>query len=158
VKDLSKMRNTLKLLMAPLLATVFAGMICVEKAGAAGKEGNRKDVSYTVKLKAKARVGSYLTDAKGMTLYYFKKDAPGKSACTDDCIARWPVFYTKNIIVPGKLYKKDFAVITRDDGIKQTTYRGRPLYYFAKDAAAGDMNGEGVNSVWHVIYTQKIKR
>jgi predicted lipoprotein with Yx(FWY)xxD motif len=157
-KDLSKMRNTLKLLMALLMASVFTGMICFEKAGASGKEGNRKDVSHTVKLKAKARVGSYLTDAKGMTLYYFKKDAPGKSACTGDCIARWPVFYTRKVSVSGTLDKRDFAVITRDDGIKQTTYKGRPLYYFAKDTAAGDMNGEGVNNLWHVYYTQKIKR
>jgi predicted lipoprotein with Yx(FWY)xxD motif len=157
-KELSTMKNAFKILMAMLLLTVFTGMICVEKAGAAGKEGNRKDVSHTVKLKAKARVGSYLTDAKGMTLYYFKKDVPGKSACTGDCIAKWPVFYTKKVIVSKKLDKTDFAAITRGDGIKQTTYKGRPLYYFAKDAAAGDMNGEGVSSAWHVIYTQKIKR
>ena len=48
--------------------------------------------------------------------------------------------------------------ITMGDGIKQTTYKGRPLYYFANDVAAGDMNGEGVNTVWHVIYPGKIKR
>lgn len=152
------MRNAFKILIVLLSATVLTGAICVEKAGAAGKEGNRKDVSHTVKLKAKARVGSYLTDAKGMTLYYFKKDAPGKSACIGDCIARWPVFYTRKVSVSGKLDKTDFAAITRGDGIKQTTYKGRPLYYFTKDAAAGDMNGEGVNNLWYVITPGKIKR
>lgn len=144
--------------MILLSMAVFIGVIRIDQAGAAGNEGKKRDVSYTVKLKAKTRVGSYLTDAKGMSLYYFKKDAPGKSVCVGDCIAKWPVFYTKNIIVPRKLYKKDFAVITRGDGIKQTTYKGRPLYYFANDVVAGDMNGEGVNNLWYVIYVQKIKR
>lgn len=157
-KDVSKMRNAFKILMVLLSATVFAGVICVEEAGAAGKEGNKKDVSYTIKLKTKPRIGSYLTDARGMTLYYFKKDAPGKSACAGDCIIKWPVFYTKKVVVSRKLYKTDFAAITRGDGIKQTTYKGRPLYYFAKDAAAGDMNGEGINNLWYVIYPGKIKR
>jgi len=93
-----------------------------------------------------------------MSLYTFKKDSQGKSACTGDCIARWPVFYTRKVVVSRKLDEKDFAVITRSDGIKQTTYKGRPLYYFANDVVPGDTNGEGINSLWHVIYIGKIKR
>ena len=31
-----------------------------------------------------------LTDAKGMTLYTFDKDTPGKSACNEPCAASWP--------------------------------------------------------------------
>ena len=38
----------------------------------------------------------------------------------------------------------------RDDGISHATYRGRPLYYFAGDEAAGDTNGQGANDVWWV--------
>ena len=145
-------------MMVLLLATVFTGAICIEESGAAGKVRKKKSVSYTVKLKAKARVGSYLTDAKGMSLYYSRKDPPGKSVCIGDCIKKWPVFYTRKVAVSKKLSKKDFAVIIRSDGIKQMTYKGRPLYYFVNDAAAGDMNGEGVDNVWHVIYPGKIKR
>lgn len=137
--------------------TVLMGVISDADAGVEGKEGNKKGVSHTIRLKTKARVGSYLTDAKGMTLYHFKRDAPGKSACTGACIATWPVFYTRKIEVSGRLDKKDFAVITRDDGIKQMTYRGRPIYYFAKDISAGDMNGHGVNAQWHVITPGKTK-
>ncbi len=144
--------------MILLSMTVFIGALCIDQAGASGKEKKEQGVSYTIKLKAKPRVGSYLTDAKGMSLYTFKKDSSGKSACTGDCIAKWPVFYTKTVVVSKKLDKKDFAVITRGDGIKQTTYRGRPLYYFANDAVAGDTNGEGVNNLWHVIALGKIKR
>lgn len=152
------MRSLFKVLTVLLAAMAFTGAVCIDQAGASGKGGKKKGVSYTVKTKAKPRVGSYLTDAKGMSLYYFKKDAPGKSACSRDCIAKWPVFYTRKVVVSRTLDKKDFAVITRDDGIKQTTYKGRPLYYFANDLVAGDTKGEGVNNLWHVFTLGKIKR
>jgi predicted lipoprotein with Yx(FWY)xxD motif len=152
------MRNAFKLFIVLFSAILYTGAICTDEAGASGKEDKKKGVSYTVKLKVKPRVGSYLTDAKGMSLYTFKKDAPGKSACAGDCLAKWPVFYTKTVFVSKKLDTRDFAVITRGDGIKQTTYKGRPLYYFAGDNVAGDTNGEGINNLWYVIYISKIKR
>jgi Secreted repeat of unknown function len=33
---------------------------------------------------------SYLTGAKGMALYTFKKDTSVKSACAGDCVTNWP--------------------------------------------------------------------
>ena len=47
----------------------------------------------TVQLRDKAGSGKYLTDEKGMTLYYFKNDLDGQSTCIDNCVKRWPVFY-----------------------------------------------------------------
>ena len=32
----------------------------------------------------------------------------------------------------------------------QVAYDGRPVYYFVGDAAAGDVNGQGLNGVWYV--------
>jgi hypothetical protein len=31
------------------------------------------------------------------------------------------------------------------------TYDGWPLYYFAQDAAPGDVNGQGLNDKWYVV-------
>ncbi|HOC01350.1 MAG TPA: hypothetical protein PKM43_21700, partial [Verrucomicrobiota bacterium] len=42
----------------------------------------------------------------------------------------------------------DYSVITRDDGKTQLAYKGKPLYYWAKDAKPGDKTGDGVNQVW----------
>jgi hypothetical protein len=33
----------------------------------------------------------------------------------------------------------------------QWAFDGRPLYYFAGDAKAGDANGDGSGGVWHVV-------
>lgn len=102
-----------------------------------------------VKVATKDKVGSYLTDAKGMSLYTFKKDWPGKSACAGACVTRWPLFHAEKVAAAG-LEASDFATITRGDGQKQTTYKGMPLYYFVGDNAPGDTNGHEVKEVWYL--------
>jgi predicted lipoprotein with Yx(FWY)xxD motif len=107
-------------------------------------------VAAEVGTNTKEGIGSYLVDHKGMTLYTFKKDTAGKSACSGPCVDRWPLFLDEGIKVTGNLKAKDFGAITREDGTKQTTYKGLPLYYFFKDTKPGDTNGQGVNNVWYV--------
>ncbi len=105
----------------------------------------------TVKTASKPGIGDYLVDANGMTLYYFTKDTIGKSTAAGAVLAAWPAFNAPTISAPSNLNAADFATITRDDGSKQTTYKGWPLYYYAKDKAAGDTLGEAVGGVWFVI-------
>jgi len=93
----------------------------------------------------------YLTDASGMTLYLFTKDADGQSACYGGCADAWPVFYESNVTIPSSLDAGDFGTVARKDGSKQTTYYGWPLYYWVKDKKPGDMTGEGVGKVWYII-------
>ena len=106
---------------------------------------------HAVKVTQKEGVGNYLTDTEGMTLYWFTKDSVGQSACAGGCLEKWPVFYRDSIKSPAGTSAADFGTITRADGIKQTTFRGYPLYYFVKDQVAGDTTGEGVKNVWYVI-------
>ena len=106
---------------------------------------------HAVKVAKKDGVGSYLTDIKGMTLYNFKKDTPGKSACEDKCLANWPLYFVETVAAKDGLDAKNFGTITRADGQKQTTYKGMPLYFFAGDKAPGDTNGQGVKDVWYVV-------
>lgn len=98
------------------------------------------------------KVGEYLADSQGKTLYYFKKDEAEKSNCSGDCLATWPAFTQEDFAVPEGFDKKDFGTITRaDNGQKQVTYKGFPLYYFAKDQQKGDVNGQGVKDVWFIV-------
>jgi predicted lipoprotein with Yx(FWY)xxD motif len=104
---------------------------------------------HAVKVAKNDKIGSYLTDAKGSTLYVFKKDSAGKSACIGDCVAKWPAYYAEAVAPQGGLDPKDFGTITREDGKKQTTYKGSPLYYFAGDKAPGETAGQGARDVWY---------
>jgi predicted lipoprotein with Yx(FWY)xxD motif len=104
----------------------------------------------SLKLSSKDPIGSFLTDTKGMTLYVFSKDSVGKSACAGPCVEKWPIFFREPIVAPAGVVSYEFGTLTRADGQKQTSYKGRPLYYFAGDKAAGDTKGDQVNEVWFV--------
>lgn len=106
---------------------------------------------HAVKIAKKDGVGSFLTDTKGMALYWFKKDTAGKSSCAGSCVEKWPLYFREAVKAPEGVKAEDFGTITREDGNKQTTFRGFPLYYWVNDKAAGDTLGQGVNSVWFVV-------
>jgi predicted lipoprotein with Yx(FWY)xxD motif len=92
-------------------------------------------------------VGKVLVDAKGMTLYTFDRDAPGKSNCNGQCAQNWPP-----LMASGDAKSSgDWAVVTRDDGAKMWAYKGKPLYTWVRDTKPGDTTGDGfANNVWHV--------
>ena len=106
---------------------------------------------HAVKVQEKQGLGKYLTDTEGKTLYWFKKDSPGKSACMGPCLEKWPIYYRETVTPPKGIDEKEFGSIKREDGKQQTTFRGYPLYYWVNDKQAGDTTGNGVNEVWFVV-------
>jgi predicted lipoprotein with Yx(FWY)xxD motif len=92
------------------------------------------------------RSGGMLVDARGMTVYTYDKDSAGKSACTGPCADNWLAVKAGDA-APAAPY----GTITREDGTKQLTYKGKPLYTFVKDKKAGDKAGDKVKDVWHVV-------
>ena len=95
-------------------------------------------------------LGEILVDASGYTVYLFTPDAQGDSTCYDECEANWPVVAEVTAVGDG-LDESLLGTTTRTNGDVQATYNGWPLYYFAGDAAAGDVNGQSLNGVWWVI-------
>jgi len=120
--------------------TMIAAMITFALTGGAMAQTNGPaNVAETSK-------GKVLVDAKGMTLYTFDKDADGKSACNGPCVANWPAFTATSIATPV-----GWSTITRDDGVKQWAYKGKPLYTFAKDEKPSEIKGDGfLNGAWRV--------
>jgi predicted lipoprotein with Yx(FWY)xxD motif len=117
---------------------------------AAGSPGN-----YTLTVVTGAgTLGKYMTGEGDKTLYIFKADTvgSGKSSCSGSCADNWPPFVLEGSekAVGGAGVSGAIATITRDDGKKQVTYNGAPLYYFAGDQKAGDTNGQGLNAKWFV--------
>ena len=94
-----------------------------------------------------------MASKEGKTLYTFDKDVTGKSNCNGGCAAAWPAFTVANPALAGG----DFSIVKRDDGASQWAFKGMPLYFFAGDAKAGDVNGDNQGGVWHVIRSESKK-
>jgi len=107
--------------------------------------------------------GSYLTSGAGMALYLFEEDRRGgdrgrvaESDCVGDCLDRWPPFIVANGI-PNAGDGVDVSLIdvfVRDDGRRQATYNGWPLYFFAEDFMPGETNGHEVDDSggeWYLL-------
>jgi predicted lipoprotein with Yx(FWY)xxD motif len=107
--------------------------------------------AYTVNVSSSTLIGDYLVDGRGITLYYTTSDKPGYSNLPDETLSTWPVFYVSGIVVPPSLKASDFGTYNRDSKVKQTTYKGYPLYYFFQDKATGTTLGNRLGDVWFVV-------
>lgn len=89
-----------------------------------------------------------LVGSNGMALYTFDRDPAdaGKSVCNGPCATNWPPL----MAAANAAASADWTVITRDDGARQWAYKGKPVYFWAKDQKVGDRTGDGFNGVWHL--------
>ncbi|MFL5681483.1 MAG: hypothetical protein ACJ77B_12875 [Chloroflexota bacterium] len=100
-------------------------------------------------------LGVILVDSKGNTLYEFAKDGNGTSVCNGECANDWPPLAAPASLptsLPG--VTGEVGMTTRQDGTKQLTISGHPLYTFEGDSAPGQTNGQGValnGGVWNVV-------
>ena len=91
-----------------------------------------------------------LTNAAGLTLYWFVPDTSTTSKCTGSCATYWPPVKGPATAMSG--VTGTLGTITRSDGTTQATYDGHPLYTYAADTAPGQAKGNGLNAsggVWH---------
>jgi predicted lipoprotein with Yx(FWY)xxD motif len=90
--------------------------------------------------------GQVLVDAQQMTLYVSNDDkSPNEPKCYAKCTLTWmpaQVGYLGNA-------EGDFGIINRKDGLRQWTYKSKPLYRYSGDVLVGDVNGEGAAPGWH---------
>ncbi len=84
-----------------------------------------------------------LTNAQGLTLYWFAPDTSTTSKCTGSCATYWPP--VKGPATAGSGVTGTLSTITRPDGTTQATYDGHPLYTYAADTAPGQAKGNGLN-------------
>jgi predicted lipoprotein with Yx(FWY)xxD motif len=108
--------------------------------------------SATVKLAQDPSLGTLLTDAAGMSLYVFTKDAPGVTNCYEKCAINWPPLLLKDgalLNAPAGLAGK-LGTTMRKDGTLQVTLNGAPLYHWSKDKMVGDTFGHKFSGVWFV--------
>jgi len=105
---------------------------------------------------AHSKLGTILVAGpKNMTVYLFEADKGGQSACSGACAAAWPPVNTGGRPqTSGSASASQLGTTTRSDGTKQVTYNGHPLYFYAGDTSAGDINGQGSKQFgagWYVM-------
>jgi predicted lipoprotein with Yx(FWY)xxD motif len=102
-----------------------------------------------------SRLGKILVDSQGRTLYLFKKDSRGKSACSGECAKFWPPLRAGARPTAGRgISAAKVGTISRSDGTRQVTYNGHPLYRFLQDSRPGQIHGQGLTAFgasWFVL-------
>jgi len=136
------------------LALVLAMSACGDDGNATADAPATPDApaaAPTVKLSSEGTLGARLVDKDGKSLYFFANDTAGAnaSACAAPC-AMWPTFDVQSPTVGEGLTASDFSRFDKGGGVFQATWKGRPLYYFANDTAAGATGGEGTGGRWFV--------
>ena len=108
-------------------------------------------VLRTAKAKVDGKAETILTDAQGSTLYYFTPDAPKKLACSGDCAQAWPPLVSKETGMPlaDAPLAGTLSTFNNANG-NQVEYNGHLLYTFVKDAAPGQITGQGVGGKWFI--------
>ena len=144
-------------LAAAALALAAAG--CGGGYGGGGGGGSTTNASAATSGAAtvagtKSDLGTILT-ANGRTLYLFEKDTSDKSECSGACAQAWPPLTTSGKPQAGSgVDASMLGTSMRSDGKEQVTYNGHPLYFYVKDTAAGDTNGQAVDAFgaeWYVM-------
>ena len=100
---------------------------------------------YDLDVAQSADHGAYLVDGTGKTVYMLAKDSSTTSTCQGACTTEWPPLIAQGEpkTMNPALSDGDVGVIQRGDGTQQVTFAGHPLYHYAEDKAAGQLNGAG---------------
>ena len=130
-----------------VLALALLGTAAAHAGGPAPAAASRTAVALKTETIGGAAV---LANGKGLTLYWFAPDTPGRSACYGSCAAYWPPATGRPTAGPGVTGR--LGTITRSGGQLQATYNGHPLYTYVGDSAPGQARGNNLNlngGLWH---------
>lgn len=142
------------ILLGVFLITVAGGCASEKASPPVGGPPPTPTGPVTVTADVGGALGDHLT-ASGHTVYVFLGDTSTLSSCNGDCAVAWPPVATVGEPVGGTGVTKGLlSSVTRGDGSTQVVYAGHPLYYYAKDAAAGEAKGQGLNefgALWWAV-------
>lgn len=145
--------------IASLPVAVAALAACAGTAGNTGGQGNSSTspAPDTVSVHDVSGLGPALVDGAGKTAYFSAQEADGTVHCVQDCLNFWlPVPATQD---PGGQVPGLGSVQRPDNGLKQLTYQGKPLYTFSMDGAGGHAGDNvsdqfaGQQFTWHAAVT-----
>ena len=116
--------------------------------------------AHTAATKAKLQVrsgklGKFIVDGKGLTLYLFEKDKGGKSSCSSTCAKVWaPLLSSGKAAAGSGVVASKIGTTKRANGSMQVTYGGHPLYHYDDDHKPGQTEGQNSKAFgagWYVV-------
>src|SRR5690242_18701501 len=143
---LAGMRAAVSLVVGVVGAVSVAALVLfgIALASAGGAPASAASTGAGVTLKTTTIRGiTVLTNARGLTLYWFAPDSPAASRCTGSCAAYWPPVAGTPKAGPG--ITGELGTIRRPGGAAQATYDGHPLYTYAGDSAPGQARGNNLD-------------
>lgn len=144
------MRARTILWLLPLALAAAAGV------GAAMAATTTHAASGTVKAATRSPYGAVLVSSSGRTLYRYTRDSKHVNRCSSVAVCNkyWPPLLVKAAAKPtaGAGIKASLlGTIKAAHGMRQVTYAGWPLYFFAGDKKAGQVNGQDFLKEWFVV-------
>jgi len=104
---------------------------------------------------ASTSLGNVVVGPSGHTLYLLTADSANHTTCYSTCAQNWPPLITTGAPRAGTGVNAGLLkTALRNNGTRQVTYNGHPLYYYAGDTAAGQTNGEGLfafGGYWYAV-------
>ena len=114
-------------LVVVLTLTALLGLMGFLAAGSIAGTRSTSMTSASVSLH-KTKLGLILVNSRGHTLYLFRKDRNGKSACSGSCARFWPPLLSRGKPTAGPGVKRLLLGTTRrSNGSLQVTYNKHPL-------------------------------
>lgn len=130
---------TLSIAAILAVAGLFSSLASAQTSKRVVSEANNRSLGHTV-----------LTADNGLTLYSLSAETHGKFICKGSCLKTWhPLVVAAGVKPTGPV---SLGTIKRpDNGMRQVTFDGKPLYTFDGDKKKGDAKGEGIKDVgtWH---------
>jgi predicted lipoprotein with Yx(FWY)xxD motif len=146
-------RTTPLVAIAVAAVTVLIFVAAVRSPGrrsshpADSAEASRSDVRV-----ARTALGRILVDARGHTLYLFRDDQDGESACTATCTRVWPPAIVTHAPRAGVgIEAAKLTTTRRANNTRQLVYNGHPLYEIVADTRPGQTQGQGFLGKWFVV-------
>ena len=88
-----------------------------------------------------------LANEANLTVYTFDSDQPNVSNCYNGCAAAWPPV----LVAETATLEAPLGFTVRKDGAHQITLNGQPLYLYVGDGAPGEIVGDGIGGIWHLV-------
>ena len=157
VRARARTQSAVSLVVGAVSAVSVAALalLGVAVVSAGGTPVAAADVGATLKT---AKIGgvNVLTNANGLTLYWFAPDTSTSSKCTGSCAEYWPPVYGAPTAGPGVTGR--LGTIKLPGGGLQATYDGHPLYTYIGDSGPGQANGNDLDLNGGFWYDIRVNR